>query len=91
MLNNFSTGICILFWLLDSANLFAYIRLFVYRIAIASRFVTLNLDCINFRITMKSLLILALFVVASGAASLENNDPISQESNVEYNGKYHYQ
>ncbi|EDV36228.1 uncharacterized protein Dana_GF12858 [Drosophila ananassae] len=39
---------------------------------------------------MKSLLILALFVVASGAASLENNDPISQESNVEYNGKYHY-
>lgn len=40
---------------------------------------------------MKSLLILALFVVASGDASLENNDPISQESNVEYNGKYHYQ
>lgn len=45
MLNNFSTGIRILFWLLDSANLFAYIRLFVYRIAIASRFVTLNLNC----------------------------------------------
>ncbi|XP_017002698.1 endocuticle structural glycoprotein SgAbd-3 [Drosophila takahashii] len=37
---------------------------------------------------MKFLIILSLFVVAAWAT--DSNDPISQESNVEYNGKYHY-
>lgn len=38
---------------------------------------------------MKYLMLIALFVVAASAT--DNDDPISQESNVEYNGKYHYQ
>eukprot|EP00099_Drosophila_melanogaster_P012030 NP_001286347.1 cuticular protein 49Af, isoform B [Drosophila melanogaster] len=37
---------------------------------------------------MKYLMLIALFVVAASAT--DNDDPISQESNVEYNGKYHY-
>ncbi|XP_022227747.2 endocuticle structural glycoprotein SgAbd-3 [Drosophila obscura] len=38
---------------------------------------------------MRTLLLLALFAVAAWAAP-DTSDLISQESNVEYNGKYHY-
>jgi len=65
-------------------------------LGITSRFETpawivlIDIDRAIYRYSeMKFLIVLALFVVA--ATATENNDPISQESNVEYNGKYHYQ
>jgi len=65
-------------------------------LGITSRFETpawivlIDIDRAIYRYSeMKFLIVLALCVVA--ATATENNDPISQESNVEYNGKYHYQ